>query len=532
MPQAILSDAARDAYLSRSLDDWDWIKKLPTEQIEGELADLYDPAPHFKTEPFDHQLQCFLLGLNHNRFSFLLDLGTGKSKLIIDLVSQYKRAGEVRRTLVAVLGLASLDGFTKEIERHSDLTYSCIIGNHKEKLEAFSVDADIQLVTYPGLFAFVTELVEIEKGKRKKGGRKSKRQTSRKMINMIGKMTDMIAFDELHKLMKTTSGTHRVCKALSKRVDRVYGFTGTPMGRDPAAIFGQLLVVDGGETLGTSISVFKSIFYKEVESRSRWPTYTFNKKMSDTFHQMIKHRSISYDNNECFDRPVIVRTVRRVPVSEEVLRYRHQFMSRQGDAKRRTNSFVRYRQLTGGNLIAIDEDGRINLPLKYNPKVEALIEILEEIPHGSKAIVFYAYNFTGDAGERAIRESRIRHVRLWSRTKDPARIVEKFKADPNVKVLLTNWAMGGTSLDLPMANYVVYLESPESPIERVQSEGRVRPRLQIATFIYDIVMRGTVDEKILKFLKEGKDLKQALIRGTATLDHAHERVRITDAELR
>jgi SNF2 family DNA or RNA helicase len=73
-------------------------------------------------------------------------------------------------------------------------------------------------------------------------------------------------------------------------------------------------------------------------------------------------------------------------------------------------------------------------------------------------------------------------------------------------------------LNLQVANYTVFFESPDSLIVRQQMERRtVRPGQTKQTFIYDLVTRNSVEQKILDSLVAGRNLHERLIRGEEQL---------------
>jgi SNF2 family DNA or RNA helicase len=83
-----------------------------------------------------------------------------------------------------------------------------------------------------------------------------------------------------------------------------------------------------------------------------------------------------------------------------------------------------------------------------------------------------------------------------------------------------NNKVGAYSLDglQEVANYTMFYESPVSPIDREQAERRLRREGQKRrVFQYDLVTRGTVDEKILTFHAEGEELFKALVRNPKSI---------------
>jgi SNF2 family DNA or RNA helicase len=92
----------------------------------------------------------------------------------------------------------------------------------------------------------------------------------------------------------------------------------------------------------------------------------------------------------------------------------------------------------------------------------------------------------------------------------------KFNNDPSYRVLVVNSKKGAYGLNLQAGNYVMYFESPVSGIDRDQSEKRCHRTGQSRTcFIYDLIMVGSMDERILRYMQEGKDLFKSLVTNPA-----------------
>ena len=89
------SKRAVEAYTGREFSSFDWMKRLSREQLIRELSRFKVP-PEFKSDPWLHQLVCQFIGMCEPRFLFLLDMGLGKSKIIVDLITQAQREGQLR----------------------------------------------------------------------------------------------------------------------------------------------------------------------------------------------------------------------------------------------------------------------------------------------------------------------------------------------------------------------------------------------------------------------------------------------------
>lgn len=97
-PPLIDPEAIR-AYIKEgeAMEGWQWIKRVPRHEL---LKAKCFSSIKFHTDPFDHQAACFLIGSEEPRFLFNLDMGAGKSKLVLDLFRYYDKVHEVKRMLV------------------------------------------------------------------------------------------------------------------------------------------------------------------------------------------------------------------------------------------------------------------------------------------------------------------------------------------------------------------------------------------------------------------------------------------------
>lgn len=93
----LISKQARADYIDRQFRSFTWMKKLTEADIRDALRGER-PRPHFKTDPWLHQLVCFYIGLVEPRFLFLLDMGAGKALSNEEKVltpTGYRRMGDL-----------------------------------------------------------------------------------------------------------------------------------------------------------------------------------------------------------------------------------------------------------------------------------------------------------------------------------------------------------------------------------------------------------------------------------------------------
>lgn len=508
----MISNSAKRQFLSRELNDFDWMKRVPEKELDDLINNL-DPKPIFHTEPFRHQKICFIIGINFPEFLFLLDLGAGKTKIVLDLFRYYKQCGEANSALVLVPNIANIDGWRDEIEIHApDLSYVLMTGTKAQRLDALNTDNDLYILNYDGFVSLCKTRV----------GKKSK--IYKKKVSELFKRIDFSIFDECTAFKNKKTLTFRSCNAISHKCVVKFGLTGTPFGRDPIDLWSQFYVMDNGETLGRTIKMFQEVFFSSKLNYWGGLEYTFKKNMTNKLYQVIKNKSIYYSIEECSQNlPAVRRKNIVVDFSTTLEKYyetiKQEIIDARGNYIEMENAFMKMRQLASGFLRYKDEEGEvIDIDFGENPKLDALMELVDEMPVSSKMIIIHNFIHTGKTICEALDKAGISHRWLSGVTKDESPIKD-FKTLPDCRILVMNHQSGSKGLNLQCANYVVFVESPVSPLDRKQCEGRCYRTGQKKTVMYyDILMRKSIDFKIQKYLKDGENLFDALIRGVETFD--------------
>jgi SNF2 family DNA or RNA helicase len=110
-----------------------------------------------------------------------------------------------------------------------------------------------------------------------------------------------------------------------------------------------------------------------------------------------------------------------------------------------------------------------------------------------------------------VAQAGIKYTWLYGETKDKDGALQAFRTG-DAQVLIANTASGGVGIDLQMADYQCFVETPVSPIVRAQAEARALGpgRAGRALFMDDLVC-APIEERILGFLREGRDLLQEIV---------------------
>lgn len=502
-------------FLARERDDWSWMKRLSHVKLDRELERLGFRTCNAKPL-LKHQKVCVLLGIMFRAFPFWLDMGTGKTRIALELLNYWKEQGELTTAIVLAPSESALIGWENQIKLWQiPLPFVTLLNSpSQEKRDAIDeFEEGIVLATYPGLTRALSVLVPGKKGKKKR------LKANQKLIDSVAKRIQAIVPDEATKLGRHDSLTFKVVEKLRKTTPIFYELAGRPFGRDPTMLWSQLKLVDGGETLGDTLGLFRAAFFREEKNYWGGFDYEFKKSMKRDLRRIIQHRSITYRWDECIDLPPLVPNVEEVSLPAEPESYYEQFakqfLRRNSSYAERRNAFIRMRQVSSGFVgFTDDETGkRAEVAFDENPKLDRLLELVEQLPRGCKFVIFYEFTWSGHRIHEALEKMGVRHAWSWGGSGDPRKIQDEFDHDERVRGMLANHRKGAYANNWQRANYLWFYESPVPVIDREQAERRVRRQGQARTvFQSDLVCRGTVDARILAFHREGEDLDRA-IRG-------------------
>lgn len=524
----MISESAVKEWLARPLKDSNKAKLFPEEVLDAKIAALPVP-PRFVTAPHKHQKVCFLLGVTYPGYNFWLDPGGGKSKVLLDLLRYRLREKTAKRCLILVPQTTNLYEWEDETAIHQPkISITVLDGSRQEREERLWGDTLIVVATYAGLLHLVCQkVVRVIRGKKK-----TMMVPDPKRMRKLLEEFDFIGLDETSvNLRSHTSLTFQVCRWFIHSC-YVYGLTGTPFDQeDPHDCWSEFYVIDEGETLGPTLGIFREAFFTTKRGYFGGYEHNFKKGMTDKLHRMMAHRSIYYSEDEMFDMPKMdggifnkkgPPNIRRVVFSDETWAYYHKLIEDLKQAKGNftlvESVFLRMRQLTSGYLSVKDPEGeRVTIKFKNNPKLDALIQAIREVPKGRKILVFCYYRMSGEIVYEGLQKAKLgrRISRISGETPKGRRrsIFRTFKSGgTDILVLSTAGAYG---LNLQIANWLMMFETPTSSIERKQVERRLRPAMNARrVHILDFAVKGSWDEKVLKALKNGADFFRQLMEGT------------------
>ena len=529
----MIAQRAIESFLASPGDSYEWIKDAPRADLIRELQE-YPYHTDFKTDPRLCQLACYLLGISLPTFCFFLDMRLGKTKLMLDVFSYYRAETKSLaphrpfRGLILVPQLLHMEPWREQVPIHAPhLSVQLLEGSSGDRLESLDQGgADLYVLNYQGLVHLLSSKENQRPARQSWEKKKQDRRTLHPdfhKIAWVGERFSYLVLDESTTVKNRTSLTFEICDGLSQIIPYRYALTGTPFGRSPEDLWAQFYLIDRGETLGKTITFFREAYFTKKKRYWGGYDYIFKEALTDTLHRRIQNRSIRYLLEECEDLPQKIYDPIRLTWDPEAFGYYERelsaFRNEAISAIQRENHFMAMRQLTAGFCRIKNEDGDEEIiTFSQNPKLDALIELLQGLDLNRKMVVFHFFIPSGDLLHARLKKEKIGAVRIWSETKNRPTLLNQFRTDDKTRVLIVNERIGSMALDLQCANYITFYDLPVSPITRAQAEARCRgPQQRSPSIIHDLMYKGSVDEKIHAFIKAGHDLHQAIMDGTESL---------------
>ena len=466
----------------------------------------------FKTEPYEHQLEALKRSWNKKEYAYFMEMGTGKSKVLIDNIAiLYDKGGINAAVIIAPKGVYR-NWSGKEIPFHMPDHVEKHVGvwnpapNRKQKLELmklFEVSPELKIL-----------IINVEAFSTKKG------------VAFVEKFilshNTLIAVDESTTIKNPKAQrTKNLLKlALNTKYRRI--LTGFPVTQSPLDLYSQ------SAFLSTQLLGYSSFY----SFQNRYAKVISRNMGQRTFRQVVGYQNIEEltDNvkefsyrvlkKECLDLPDKVYQRREVELTPEQKKV-YKELKDYAIAELASHELVsvtsvltqilRLHQVVCG---FVKHDQGEEVEIKSN-RLDELLDVLSEAQ--GKVIIWANYQYDIKRILKTLQETVGPEsvATYYGATPDEERqeIIKEFQ-DPNspLKYLISNVQTGGYGITLTEASTVIYYSNNYDLEKRLQSEDRAHRIGQVNKVTYvDLVAKGTVDEKIVKALRNKLDLAQEVL---------------------
>lgn len=163
--------------------------------------------------------------------------------------------------------------------------------------------------------------------------------------------------------------------------------------------------------------------------------------------------------------------------------------------------------------------GLLNKDAKTSSKVQLLLEMLEElIAEGHKVLVFSQFTSFLKLITPELEEKGIKYSYLDGQTKDRAEVVRGFQDGTGGNVFMLSLKAGGVGLNLTAADYVFLMDPWWNPAVETQAIDRThRIGQKNRVMAYRIIVKGSIEEKVLDLQKKKRHLKDLVLADDESL---------------
>jgi SNF2 family DNA or RNA helicase len=454
----------------------------------------------FKTEPYQHQLDALETSWNRETYAYFMEMGTGKTKVLIDNMSMLYDRGKIDGALIVAPKGVIGTWFKQEIPAHlvdhvekkAILWQALINKTQKAKLDSlFTVDEDLHILIM-NVEAFSTE----------KGV-----QFAQKFL--LSHKT-LMAIDESTTIKNPKAKRTKNILRLSKQAKYRRILTGSPVTKNPLDLYSQCEFLDPYLLDFQSYYAFRNR-YAEMRTAN---FYGRSVQIVAKFRHLeelagkLKPFSFRVLKEDCLDLPEKTFMKREIDLTSEQKKVYGEMKKmalamlngKVVTTKTALTQIMRLQQITCGHFKA--DDGSIQ-NIKNN-RLSELMSILDEIE--GKAVIWAHYQHDV---KNIIKEIQKVHgpgsvVDYYGLTPKDIRQnnIEKFQGDDNVKYFVGTPATGGYGITLTAASTMIYYSNGYDLEKRLQSQDRIHRIGQKKPVTYiDIIAEDTVDTKIVKALR-------------------------------
>ena len=327
---------------------------------------------------------------------------------------------------------------------------------------------------------------------------------------------DHVILDESQAIKNPLAKSARAARLLQG--DHRVVLTGTPVENNTFELWSQFAFLNPG-LLG-NMDYFKREFANPIESGGDEASATLLRKLVYPF---IMRRTKEQVAPELPPRTERIVYTDMIPAQKKLYtqtreKYRAELL---GLIEREGIQDVRFRILEGLlrlRQIAI-HPALVDKSYKGEaPKFEVLLETLETLQaENHKALIFSQFVETLRLVKRELDARKMKYVYLDGQTSHRQARVDVFQNDPSFPFFLISLKAGGVGLNLTAADYVIHLDPWWNPAVEMQASDRAhRIGQDKPVFVYKIIARDTVEEKILQLQEKKRALVKSIISTEAS----------------
>ncbi|QEH69733.1 SNF2-related protein [Cellulosilyticum sp. WCF-2] len=453
--------------------------------------------------PHDYQAYSIKWILDNPKSGLFLEMGLGKTSCTLtalnDLLFDYFDIGKV---LVIAPKRVAESTWSDEIEKWNhvkDLQVSVVAGTEKQRIAALEARADIYTLGRDNVVWLVEYL----------------------QANKIKWPFDALVIDELSSFKNTKSKRFKALKKITPLLNHVIGLTGTPTPNSLIELWPQMYLLDRGERLGKTQGAYKDRYFYPVSGQGHVVyKYGLKEGAEKAIYEAIGDICVSMKSEDHLKMPERIDNFIELKLPANVMRAYKEFekekiLEFKDDVLTAANAaVVAGKLLQFANGYVYDDEKKSHFV--HNVKIEALKEIIDTSQEQS-VLVFY--NFKHDY-EALAKEFKA----LKPRTIETPQDIKDWNAG-KIQLLLAHPASIGHGLNIQAGGHIIVWYGLTWSLELYQQANArlYRQGQKESVIIHHLVAQGTMDEQVIKILKEKDKGQNALMSAVKARIKQHER---------
>ena len=452
----------------------------------------------FKSKPFAHQLKALEMSWDKEVFAYFMEMGTGKSKVLIDNIAMLYDKGKINGALIIAPKGVYKNWLESEIPNHLPDHIEKKIGFWQTKPDANDMkmllksDEDLHIC-----------IMNIEAFSTKKGVEYA--------YKFLSCHRTLIGVDESTTIKNPNAKRTKSILTLSKHSKYRRILTGSPVTKSPLDLFSQCQFLDPWLLNQQSYYAFRTRYAicRKINVSGRQVEIVVGYRNLGELSEQLKPFSYRVLKDDCLDLPKKTYMKRIIQLTDEQKKLYKQ-MKEQAlaflNGKMTTTvtvitQLMRLHQITCGHFKA--DDGSVQ-EVSSN-RLDELMDILEEME--GKAVIWAHYRHDIENIVNALEKKYPGETVTYygdTSTEDRQKAI-KLIQDPESKVrfIVGTPQTGGYGITLTGASTMIYYSNGYDLEKRQQSEARIDRIGQEKPMTYiDIIAEGTVDDKIVQSLRK------------------------------
>ena len=465
----------------------------------------------FKTKPYAHQLKALKMSWNKPYFAYFMEMGTGKSKVLIDNISMLYDKGKINGVLIVAPKGVVKNWYEGEIPTHivKHIDYKCVLwqslinAKQQKKLNTlFETGQDLHIL-----------VMNVESLSTKKGYDFAHK--------FLFSHRAMMAIDESTTIKNPNAKrTKNICQlGLATKYNRI--LTGSPVTKSPLDLYKQCEFLQP-ELLGfSSYYAFRTRYavMRTANFSGRSVQIVVGYRNLEELSEKLKAFSYRVLKDECLDLPkktFMKREVLLTPEQTKAYLQMQKLAHAQMNGKLMSTATVltqlmRLQQITCGHFKA--DDGTIQeMP---NNRIGELLDLLYEVE--GKVVIWAQFQRDVDNILTALHNEYgegccVDYYGLTPQENRQENIKKFQDPDSGVRFFVGTTQTGGYGITLTAASTMIYYSNGYDLEKRQQSEARIDRIGQKKPMTYiDIVCENTVDTRIVKALRKKVDIARQIM---------------------